>query len=135
MRETIYLLLLEKNHSIFKCRLWLTTPNACECCATAFQGLIAAFISSTLCISVVSSHDFTVNLTMFSNSYLNVKDFDIFLKRSIESTPEGWYADKIIKSKLKQIHHFSLLLGPAPGPMHTGTCAQPGLPQPQRPVN
>lgn len=134
MRETTYLLLLEKNHSVFKRRLWLTAPNTWEGCVIVLQGPTAAFISSTLCITVVSSHDFTMNLTTFLNSYLNVKDFDIFSRRCIESTPGGWYADKIIKSKLKQIHHFSLLLGPTPWPRHTGTCAQPGLPQPQRPV-
>lgn len=61
----MYLLLLEKNHSVFKCRLWLTAPNAWECCVIALQALITAFISSMLRISVVSSHDFTVNPTMF----------------------------------------------------------------------
>lgn len=120
MRITIYFLLLEKNHGAFKHCLWLTAPNTRECCVIAPRSPAAAFIPHTVC--AVSSQDFTVNLTVCLNSYLNVKDFDIFLKRIMESTPKGSYEDKTINSKLKQIHHFK----PSAG-THTETNAHRSL--------
>lgn len=107
MRITIYFLLLEKNHGTFKHWLWLTAWDISNTGSSSS-------LHSTHPMSVLSALRIPLGVSVCLNSYLNGKDFHIFSKRSVESMPEGSYADKMIKSKSKQIQHFQPFAGTHP---------------------